>query len=457
MKCFWDFSDEILSNVALVTEEGELVTYEKLDEEISLFSKLSFDREVKKLVFLKVSNTYQSVVRYLACLRSGYPFLILDEKISDELLSDLEMVYSPNLVITDTTVKNHSEYRHKFCNQLTMLMSTSGTTGTPKLVRLSKKNLISNTNSIVEYLNIVESDKAITSLPFSYSYGLSVINSHLAVGSTIVLSNASLVSRDFWQKVKEYSVTSFSGVPYTFEILKKLKYSRFDTSSIRYVTQAGGKLDEETIEYFVEECNKLKQKFVVMYGQTEASPRISYVPHISSLNKLGSIGIPIPNGKLELVDQAGELIDTAKTIGELKYTGENVMLGYAEHPDDFSLGDVNSGVLYTGDLGYFDEDKFFYICGRIKRFIKLFGLRISLDEIEDYLLKYDFKVLVTGSDDVLSVYFERSESYSKDYIKSLISDTYKININVIEASEVEFFPRLPNGKINYKLLSEGFF
>ncbi|MFB2813195.1 AMP-binding protein [Shewanella xiamenensis] len=450
MSTFWTLSMGAADAPAIVTEAGQIVSYAQLSKDIESFSVGLPDK--RSLVFLSVDNNYESVIAYLACLSKGHPFLILDIGLEQALKEPLFFQYEPNVHIESGQVHllHHREY--SLHPDLAMMMSTSGTTGSPKLVRLSKKNLSSNAVSIVEYLKIRSSDVAITTLPMSYSYGLSVINSHLAAGACIVLNSDSILTREFWGKVKEHKVVTLSGVPFTYQMLKKLNYKRFDTSPIRYLTQAGGKLDENTLTYFQQVCSELGQDFVVMYGQTEASPRISYVPATELKDKIGSIGVAVPGGTLQIFAH-DTLISEVDTEGEIVYSGPNVMMGYAESTADLSLPDTQGGQLRTGDLGYADSDGYFYITGRAKRFIKLFGLRIGLDEIDNWLAKKGIEAVSAGSDDGLVVFYTLKE-LQIETVKLELGAEFKLNVNFVNFTEIDSIPRTNGGKVDFKKLNQ---
>ena len=448
---FWYFNHIDKKSTALINELDEPVTYQQLDDAIENFIERLPNYQI--LVFLKVQNTYKSIVGYLACLRSKNPFLLIDSKIENSFLTQLIETYSPNYLLEELTLKKLKEDKKTLHPDLAMLLSTSGSTGTPKLVRLSYENITSNTQSIVEYLGIRETDYTITTLPMSYSYGLSIINTHLHAGASIVIDGHNFFEQKFWDKVKRHNVVTMAGVPFSYQLLKKLNYSRFDTSSIRYLTQAGGKLDTATLRYFHQECETLKQQFIVMYGQTEASPRMSYVPANMAVEKLNSIGIAIPNGRLFLNDSDGTEITTPFVEGELTYIGPNVMLGYAENALDLQKGDQQNSLLATGDIGYFDEDSFFYITGRTKRFIKLFGLRISLDEIDSWLAKNNIKAVTVGKDDLLTICHELATQKLANETRKKTAKTFKINISCINVIIIDKVPRINGGKVDYKKLN----
>ncbi|MGB5446030.1 MAG: AMP-binding protein, partial [Psychromonas sp.] len=424
---FWSFNHINKNNIALINELNEPVTYQQLNNEIESFIEKLPDHQI--LVFLKVKNSYKSIVGYLACLRSKNPFLLIDSKIESGFLTQLIETYAPNYLLKELTLEELNTDKNNFPSDLAMLLSTSGSTGSPKLVRLSHENITSNTRAIVEYLGIKETDCTITTLPMSYSYGLSIINTHLHAGASIVLNDHSFLEQKFWDKVKTHQVATIAGVPFSYQLLKRLNYSRFDTASIRYLTQAGGKLDTETLGYFYQTCDALGQQFIVMYGQTEASPRISYVPAKMAADKPNSIGIAIPNGRLFLNDNHGNEITTPFVEGELTYEGANVMLGYAENALDLQKGDHQKGLLATGDIGYFDETGFFYITGRTKRFIKLYGIRISLDEIDNWLTQNNIKAVSAGKDDSLTICHESASQKLANETRKKIAKTFKINIS----------------------------
>jgi long-chain acyl-CoA synthetase len=448
---FWYFEHIEKKNIALINELNESVTYQQLDDAIERFIEVLPKHQI--LVFLKVKNTYNSLVGYLACLRSNNPFLLIDSKTENSLLTQLIDTYSPNYLLDELNLKHLNKDKIALHPDLAMLLSTSGSTGTPKLVKLSHENITSNTQAIVEYLEIGQNDCTITTLPMSYSYGLSLINTHLHAGAMIVMNEHSLLDQKFWDKVKTYNVVTIAGVPFSYQLLKKLDYTRFDTSSIRYLTQAGGKLDTSTLSYFHQECQALGQQFIVMYGQTEASPRMSYVPANMGADKLNSIGIAIPHGRLFLNDCNGVEITIPFVEGELTYYGPNVMLGYAESALDLQKGDEQNHLLATGDLGHFDEDGFFYITGRTKRFIKLFGLRISLDAIDNWLSKNNIQAISVGEDDLLVIFHETTTENLSNNTRKKIASTFKININSIKVIRIDKVPRINGGKVDFKALN----
>jgi len=470
---FWSNLKLFADNVALIdTANKQTLTYKRLDDESDFISdkiKLSH----KGLTFLFTTNNLESVVLYIALLKSGSAVLLLDEKLNEEIRNSLINNYKPDFIISVSPKApvGYSDYfdyhsLHLFEREerqsreifpdLAVLLSTSGTTGSPKLVKLSYKNIQSNADSIAEYLNIDENERPITTLPFNYSFGLSIINSHLLKGSAIILTEKTVFFRDFWNLFNEYKCTSFAGVPYTYTMLKRIGFEKIDLPSLRYFTQAGGKLSEEFIRFFNDYAVKSNKKFFVMYGQTEATARITYVPYDKLSGKIGSIGISIPGGKLNIMNDGVE-VSRPKEVGEIVYQGDNVMLGYAETLSDLSKGDELNGVLFTGDLGYKDEDGFFYVTGRMKRFIKIFGLRINLDEVQK-MIENHFKISVacTGKDDLLQILVHSDDHLTEIKVKEEVMKMYQLNFKSLIVKSANQIPTNTNGKYDYNKIKEMF-
>ena len=335
-------------------------------------------------------------------------------------------------------------------------MTTSGSTGSPKLVRQSYLNILSNTKSIIEYLSIDESERPITTLPMNYTYGLSIINTHLHVGATLLLTERTLLDKEFWTFFNKEKATSFGGVPYTYEMLYKLRFFNMNLPSLRTMTQAGGKLLPELHKKFAKYAQENNKKFIVMYGQTEATARMGYLPADKSLEKYGSMGIAIPGGKFELLDSQNQTILDYDVVGELVYTGDNVTLGYAQNGEDLSKGDERNGTLHTGDMAKKDADGYYYIVGRLKRFLKIFGNRINLDETER-LIKSHFPSIECacgGQDDLMKIYVvSKDKNLIKD-IRKFISEITHINLTAFKIVLVDEIPKNDSGKVLYKQLEK---
>lgn len=437
---------------------------------------ISFKNDIKlkisprSLVFCLCKNNIESLIGYYSFIENEIVPLLLDVDIHQDLLDNLINIYKPNYIWTLTSkieksqisniiynYKNYSLLHLKYNtavkmhDSLALLVTTSGSTGSPKLVRLSYKNLLSNANSISKYLSIDKNERPITTLPIHYSFGMSIINSHFISGSTILLTDKSIFSPEFWKFLKFNKPSSISGVPFTFEMLNKLRFFSMNLPSIKTITQAGGKMDISLNKKIVDYCEKNKKSLYVMYGQTEASPRISYLPPEKALKKIGSIGIPIPDGNLSLIDSKGNIIYENEVEGELVYKGPNVCLGYASEISDLTREDENGGVLFTGDIAYRDNDNYFYITGRKKRFIKLFGNRINLDYVERLLNDKICENACVGNDNFLVVYVVQSNKMDK--AKDFIIEKFKLNNKFIKMKLINKIPKNSYGKTIYSELS----
>ena len=443
-----------------VTTQNNSYTYAEIIEFSESLASLFVN---KSLVFLLCGNNEETLIGYLACLKSKSIPLLINEHLDETLLAKLILHYQPNY-IWGTQLSTYSfssiyswrnynlqkaniEFNHNFHNDLALLLMTSGTTGSSKLVRLSQKNIDSNTNSIINALKINKSDKPITTLPFNYTYGLSIINSHLACGCELILTDSSIVNKEFWNLLMQKKATTFGGVPYTYQMLDRFGFEKMDLPSITKITQAGGKLTKELSLKFSQICSSKGIEFVVMYGQTEATARMSYLPNSYSISKAGSIGKAVSDGHFHLINSEGKKIDSPNEEGELIYEGPNVCLGYAENSFDLSKGDENNGILPTGDIAMVDEEGFYYIKGRLKRFIKVFGNRVSLDEIESIAIENGFKCVCTGKEDKLIIVTEDNDVLT--LLKQTISKITKIHPTSISVKHIDLIPRNESGKVLY--------
>ena len=381
---FYNELERWKTNQAFIDDLGNSMTYQELERYTSELKTVIGNRT---LVFSFSNNTIGSVTGYIAFLKNRVVPLLLKVDIEKELRDNLIKIYQPSyLYIPENKKDEFPDYQCVwegigYCllqtqypkevplyQNLALLLTTSGSTGSPKLVRQSYDNIQSNAQSIAQYLELNETERPITTLPMNYTYGLSIINSHLFVGATILLTEYTLMEREFWDFFKQEKATSFGGVPYTYEILKKLRFFKMDLPYLRTMTQAGGKLSPELHREFAKYAQENGKHFVVMYGQTEATARMGYLPWKKAIEKYGSMGIAIPGGKLWLKDIQGNKIIQPDIIGELVYEGKNVTLGYAICKEDLKKEDERYGVLETGDMAKMDEEGYFYIVGRKKRF-----------------------------------------------------------------------------------------
>ncbi|UCC79608.1 MAG: AMP-binding protein [Candidatus Zixiibacteriota bacterium] len=447
-------------NIVAIEPGGEKYSYRSLVTESDRFIE-NLDTVKKKLVFILCRNCFEALVGYIGSLRSASAGILLPSTIDKDSLDNLTGLYKPDYVWRPVNsgngvfnFKNYSLERtgitrdEEIHSDLVLLLSTSGSTGSPKMVRLTASNIDENASSIAEYLKLHEDERPITTLPMHYSYGLSVINSHLKVGATLLLTNDSLVSRPFWNYFLSSKATSIAGVPYNYEILRRIKFFKMDLGSLKTMTQAGGKLTPKYALEFAEFAEEKKINFFIMYGQTEATARISYLPPEDALEKYRSIGIAIPGGAMSLIDDNGNTINDPNIQGELVYQGPNVMLGYATSVSDLAKGDELKGVLKTGDIAFYDEDGYFYVTGRKKRFIKIYGNRVNLDEIEHFLKEQGYNGVCGGKDD--QMYIAITDNGKAEAVKNIISGKYGFHPNSFRIKEVTEIYKSTSGKILYE-------
>ena len=467
----WNF-EQFKNNVAIIDEYGTDVSYEDL---IEFGDKVASVISERSLVFVMCTNSIGSVAGYASFVNKGMVSVLLNAHLEKELLDNLVETYKPEYIWVPTEMCTEyekynaqnvfSEYgytllkttfdaNYELYDELCIMLTTSGSTGSPKFVRQSYKNVESNAKSIVQYLELNSSERPITTLPMNYTYGLSIINSHFMVGATLLVTDKGLMQKEFWKFFKSAEATSFGGVPYTYEMLERLRFFRMELPSLRYMTQAGGKLTPELHKKFAEYAEQKDVKFIVMYGQCEATARMGYLPAEKSLEKYGSMGIAIPGGKFKLIDVNGNDITEPHVTGELVYYGPNVTLGYAECGQDLIKGDERFGELCTGDMAQFDEDGYYYIVGRKKRFLKIYGNRVNLDEV-DRMIKTKFDnidVASAGIDDHMYI-FVTEERYANDVVKYVVEKT-GLNPAAFQSIVIDSIPKNDAGKTLYKELTK---
>lgn len=463
----WDFH-QFNNHIAAIDAAGNQLSYKDL---IYAGDRLAREIGERCLIFIFCTNRIGSLVGYTAALNHKIVPLLLKADLDAELCRNLLSLYKPDYLWLPadsklcfeaysaqyeayeySLFKNDHKKSYPLCDDLCLLLTTSGSTGSPKLVRQSYQNVLSNAEAIVQYLELDETERPITTLPMNYTYGLSIINSHLLVGATILMTESALMQKEFWEFFKRQGATSFGGVPYTYEMLNRLRFFRMDLPTLRTMTQAGGKLSPELHKSFAEYALRTGKHFIVMYGQTEATARMSYLPWQKSLEKYGSMGVAIPGGRFSLIDTQGKEIAEPEVVGELVYEGPNVTLGYAECGEDLAKGDERRGVLVTGDMAKRDADGYYYIVGRKKRFLKIFGNRVNMDEI-DRMVKTEFDLVdfaSAGVDD--RMYLFVTEISLKDKIRSFLAEKTGLNSSAFCVVVVESIPKNESGKILYKEL-----
>lgn len=413
------------------------------------------------LAFAFLDNDIASVVDLLGARAAGHAVALLDPGLPDDLRGALLDRYRPGLLLgrvddTDgwTTVDERTRTRDDgpaVHADLAILLTTSGSTGSPKFVRLSAGNIAANADAIATSLDIGAEDRAFAALPLHYSFGMSVLTSHLARGATVVLTGASVIEPVFWEQFTTHGATSLAGVPYSYQMLHRTGFLDRDLPTLRTMTQAGGRLADRFQKAFAEALEPRGVRFHVMYGQTEAAPRISCMPAGAAVERLGSVGRPLPGVEVSIENAAED------GSGEVVVRGPNVMMGYAEGPDDLARGDETEA-LHTGDLGRIDEDGFLWITGRSKRIGKVFGVRVSLDEVESMVATESpelGRVAVTALDDQLAIHHEPRDDEVVRAARSALATRLKVPVQALRSMPHDELPTLASGKPDYRTLQEG--
>ena len=380
----------------------------------------------RRLALVCGGNDLTSLVHYLGALQAGHVVLLAESE-------SLCAAYDPDIVVAGGQIRiARAVTAHQLHPELALLLSTSGSTGSPKLVRLSYENLRANATAIADYLDIGDTDCAATTLPMHYCYGLSVVHSHLSAGAALLLTGRSVLEPEFWQQFRAHRATTFPCVPYTFDMLDHIGFAEFELPSLRYLTQAGGRLAPERVRAYAELGRARGWDLYVMYGATEATARMAYLPPRLAATHPDSIGVPIPGGTFSIDD------------GELVYHGPNVMLGYAETPADLALGRTVAA-LHTGDLARRTPDGLYQITGRRSRFVKLFGLRIDLQRVESQLAAAGFVTCCAEGADELVV----AVAGDADGLRAVAAQASGLPPGRIRVCPVPELPRRSNGKPDY--------
>jgi acyl-coenzyme A synthetase/AMP-(fatty) acid ligase len=453
---FFDNLQNYGDRLAIISKTGEKLTYFQLVSKMDQFALCLGNP--RQLLLIEAVNEIPAIVAYLAALKNRHPVIFLPGmEANNAANATVIQLYEPNWIYQRDAQGNwmlhrHSTKTHNLHPDLAILLSTSGSTGTPKLVRLSQQNIMANAQAIAQYLQIVPEDRAITTLPFHYSYGLSVVNSHLLTGAALLLTEDSVVEAGFWDFFAAYQATSFAGVPYTFELLERIDFqnSKQDViPQLRYFTQAGGRMPTDKVKAWANWANEKKINFFVMYGQTEATARMAYLPADLVAQYPEYIGLPIPQGEFFLLDEQNQPIQESNQPGKLVYRGPNIMLGYAFSSTDLAKpAELNQ--LVTGDIAYRNEVGLYRIVGRESRFSKIFGLRIDLDAIEHFLTEQQVKTVVTGNDETI-VIAVLTGVLNNELVEKL-AQRLKLPPTTFTLLTLDELPLLPSGKVDYKAI-----
>lgn len=402
----------------------------------------------RTVVAIETRNDMDTLVGYLGALAGGHVVLPLPAGGDHAALLE---TYRPEYVVSDGVTERRRPGHVPLHPDLALLLSTSGSTGSPKLVRLSHANLAANAEAIADYLDIRDTDRAATTLPMSYCYGLSVVHGHLLRGAGLILTDRSVVDDAFWDLFRSRRGTTFAGVPHTFDLLDRVGFDEMALPHLRYVTQAGGRLAPDRVRHFAALGERRGWQLFVMYGATEATARMAYLPPALAHDHPDVIGVPIPGGHLR-IDPVDGIADGS---GELVYTGPNVMMGYAHRPTDLALG-ATLDELRTGDIATTVEPDggptLYRVLGRRDRFVKLYGLRIDLQRVEARLRAADVEAICTDGDGLLLVAAAaRPAGCDVTAVAAAASGLPRAAIRVLDVDEI---PRLPSGKPDHRSVRE---
>ena len=453
---FLDLDRKERQRIAAIDDSGQSITYGEICDFAKEFAKHMPQRS---LIFLLSENRIGSLLGYISALSNRIVPLIISAVTEEGLYNHLYELYEPEYLWLPQAKAEGKDVIFSawdYClvktgnpptlmyEELSLLLPTSGSTGSPKLVRHSYRNIEANADNVRRLFKLDGTERAMAILPMHYTMGLSVIASHLLAGATLILSGRSLLDKGFWATLKE--ATSFTGVPYSYEILTKMRFTRMDLPNLKVITQGGGKLTEEMWHTLAQYAHDNGKQFIATYGQSECTARMAYLPAELAMEKICSIGRAEPGGQLSIVDDNGNETFEGEAQGEMVYRGENVTLGYATCREDLLKGDENHGVMHTGDLARRDVDGCYFIIGRLKRFLKIFGLRIGLDEVER-MIKEEYKTdcYCKGNDEKLIVLV--TDPKLQDVLPDYIEEKTHLFHQRIEVQVVDAILRNEAGKV----------
>lgn len=441
------FNTDVQPHRTALINEDRSISYNEL-----IFSIKDWQNRLplteKGLAFFYLENSIAVVAPLLACLEQGHAVALLDINLSEEVKKELEEKYLPEMLIfcqdNIITFKSRASNVELLNDDLCILLSTSGSTGSPKFVRLSKAAIKSNSFAIIASQNLDEDCRASGHLDIHYSYGMSVLFSHLAAGGSVSFSKHSFMERAFWAQLGKQNVTHLPGVPFHYQILRRLRIERMELPSLKVMTQAGGQLDSESQKHFHDVMAAKQGRFLIMYGQTEASPRITTLQHEDFEDNQGSVGQVIGDGLIIITNEDGEPLPKG-IEGAVRYQGSNVMMGYAQNRFDLSRGDDQGGVLLTGDSGVLNDRGLLVITGRQERMAKVYGWRINLDEIEKLTNQIIVSAVIQIADEIVIV----QEGNESEKIQHILSNKTSLPASIFRYVIFETIPRTKRGKIDY--------
>ncbi|MCL2578855.1 MAG: AMP-binding protein [Oscillospiraceae bacterium] len=450
---------------AALDSSGGRITYGQL----ASFTK-EFAVKSRAVVFCLCENDIGAFAGLFALIENKAVPLLLSEKMNKDMLSNLLNIYAPAYIWCRSNIADEFGYACAFeaygykllrtdnelyplFDDLAMLLTTSGSTGSPKLVRHSFRNISETPKNTAKFFNISENCCAMADLPIHHTMGLSVICSHISAGAKVLLNSLSLMEAAYWDFFKEHKPTTFTGVPYSYEVLKRLRFTSSAHPQLQVLTQGGGKLSEELYLEFASYASNTGKKFIPTFGMTECTARMAGLAPELALEKVCAIGHAIPGGRLFLTDNDGTEIETAEATGEMGFEGPGVTLGYSECRSDLQKGDERCGRILTGDIAKRDASGVYFVLGRQTRFLKLLGFRINLDECEK-LIKREFATdsVCVGNDKKMMVYVEKQGIADK--VPAFLSKHTGIGKPAFAAQEIAAIPRNSAGKILYSELRE---
>lgn len=435
---------------ALVFPGQRTVTYRELGERV-VRQALAF-RGQRGLVSIEAELSEHAIVAYLAALTAGHAVTMQAPRNGGA--GSWVDAFDPDFAFR----RVDGRWRVDRLRQggtaphcaLAVMLSTSGSTGCGKAVRLSRENIAANAGSIAEYLGLTAEDRGCLILPLHYSYGLSVLNAHLTVGASLYIPGGSILDAGFLDGFAASGSTNLSGVPYSYELLETVGFRERRFPHLRFMTVAGGRLSPDVIRLYDTHLQAQDAAFFAMYGQTEATARIAYVPPAVLAGNEDRIGVAIPGGSLAIENENGEPIDRNAVAGELVYRGPNVMMGYATARDDLCRG-AELTELHTGDLAVRHADGLFQIVGRMKRISKIAGLRIAHDGLEAGLERRGITAAVVGDDAGLHAFY--CGSRDAEEIRRFLAQASGLTLAHLKATPLAEMPRLASGKIDYNALN----
>lgn len=401
---------------------------------------------VRRLVLVEAVNSVDCLVTYLAALAGRHPVLLAAGDAARQRLVDR---YDPDVVArpADDGGWSVEERRpgtaHDLHPDLALLLGTSGSAGSPKLVRLGAAAVDANAAAVAAALGLSADDRAVTTLPLAYCYGLSVVHSHLLRHAGVVVSPHSVLDEAFWALLEHAGVTTLAGVPWTFDLLDRAGLAERPAPALRLVTQAGGRLPPDRVRGYAALGARRGWEFAVMYGQTEATARMAVLPPALAASRPQAVGRPVPGGSFRVLEPDGDRPVPPGEVGEIVYSGANVMLGYAHGPADLALGRTTTD-LRTGDLGRLAPDGLLEVTGRCSALVKVAGIRVDLDHVEAELADLGLVACATGGDDRVEVAVEGCAH--PGMVRSLLASELSLAAAAIRVVAVEALPRRENGK-----------